>query len=50
MINKSEQWLLEGNCSICRKQKYCNKNCNARKKALEQLVKDTLTNKLFGGK
>lgn len=35
---ESEQWLLNGDCSICRKRKYCNKDCSARIKNIEKNV------------
>lgn len=25
--NINEQWLLDGDCSICRRKNYCNKPC-----------------------
>ena len=28
-INETEQWLLEGDCKKCRKEKYCGKGCKA---------------------
>lgn len=39
---ESEQWLLNGNCSICRKRKYCNKDCSARIKAFEKKVSNSI--------
>ena len=29
MTDKSEQWLLDGKCHICRKKEYCTKLCRA---------------------
>ena len=31
MIDKSEQWALDGNCNICRRKKYCIKPCTTHK-------------------
>lgn len=28
-INISEQWKLNGDCSKCRRSKYCSKDCKA---------------------
>lgn len=28
----TEQWLAEGNCEICRRNKYCKKLCTATKR------------------
>ena len=30
-MNKSEQWTLEGNCEICRRNNYCNNACKKAK-------------------
>lgn len=30
-IEHDEQWLFNGNCEECRRQKYCSKSCTARK-------------------
>lgn len=30
-MDKSEQWLLEGKCHICRRKEYCSKPCKACK-------------------
>lgn len=29
--DNAEQWKLQGNCSECRRQKYCNKECKIHK-------------------
>lgn len=26
---ENEQWRLHGDCSVCRKEKYCSKRCKA---------------------
>lgn len=31
MKDKSEQWLLDGKCSMCRRKEYCSKPCKACK-------------------
>ena len=31
--NENEQWLLDGDCKICRRQNYCQKDCTRRKRA-----------------
>ena len=31
-----EQWLYEGDCEKCRKQKYCTKPCTQNKRALRR--------------
>jgi hypothetical protein len=36
-INKQEQWLINGKCELCRKQKYCGTKCN---KALQRIEEE----------
>lgn len=31
-IDKTEQWLLDGKCHICRREKYCSKPCTKYKR------------------
>lgn len=45
--NKREQWLLEGNCHLCRKKMYCHKMCSARKKYIETYTKNKLQDKII---
>ena len=49
-IDTSEQWLTDGLCDKCRRAKYCQKTCGARKRkqkaalvALESAVASRLT-------
>ena len=37
-VNYHDQWLYEGNCQRCRKQKYCTKECKGNKH-LKELLK-----------
>ena len=41
----SEQWKLNGQCSICRRKSYCKKQCKANKENFKTEVKNTFTNK-----
>ena len=45
MINKSEQWKLKGQCSICRRKSYCKKQCKANKENFKTEEKNTFTKK-----
>lgn len=36
----SDQWLLNGDCTYCRKAKYCKKDCSARKQATAKILKN----------
>ena len=51
---KSDQWLLDGDCSLCRKRNYCTKNCSKRIERLNRIGGSAITNiilkRLFGGK
>lgn len=38
-VEYREQWLYEGRCDRCRKQKYCNKECKATKQLKESLAR-----------
>lgn len=33
-INKQEQWLINGECELCRRKEYCGTKCN---KALQRI-------------
>lgn len=51
-INENEQWRLNGDCSKCRREKYCSTTCTHYKRResaeLRVLVADTM-NELTGG-
>ena len=40
----SEQWKTNGDCTKCRKQKYCSHQCTANKRAIQK----ELTNRIIG--
>lgn len=48
-----DQWLLDGNCDLCRRNKYCSKPCTANKRQrewnLKSLVIHKMINKVFKG-
>lgn len=35
---ENEQWKLQGDCSACRKEKYCSKRCKANERRSTNLV------------
>lgn len=37
--NKSNQWELDGDCSLCRRKNYCSKDCSRRKQFKKSYVK-----------
>lgn len=45
-IPESEQWLLSGDCSVCRREKYCSKPCtkgkNRRTMVLKSMVVEAM--------
>jgi hypothetical protein len=44
----SNQWELNGDCSECRKQKYCKKACKARDKYIDKKISQAVSNTTFG--
>ncbi len=34
-IPETDQWLLSGNCEVCRRRNYCNKPCTKGKRRRE---------------
>lgn len=52
MPNENEQWLLNGDCSKCRREKYCSKpctRCNRKTKAMIQGMISSKLNEMTGG-
>ena len=45
-INESEQWLLSGDCSKCRRNNYCTKPCTRAKRVTHALMKSMVKSKL----
>lgn len=41
----ADQWLEEGNCDECRRQKYCSKPCKAHKIATQRMIRDLILEK-----
>lgn len=51
-MNKSNQWELNGDCSICRRKSYCSKPCTKWKRETEAEIKSltkNVMNKATGG-
>ena len=53
-IKETEQWQLNGDCSKCRRQPFCTKNCGAKKRkdarkirAVEDALYDHITHGLI---
>ena len=45
-IKETEQWLLEGNCNKCRRDKYCSKPCKKSKIRRQRAISGFITNKM----
>lgn len=45
----NEQWLSEGKCSLCRRQKYCKKQCSANKKQVRNLIQSKFFEAIYNG-
>ena len=43
---KSEQWNLDGDCSLCRRKNYCSKRCTLNKRKSEILMRSLVASKL----
>lgn len=37
-----EQWKSTGDCSICRRQNYCSRQCRANKAAMQVAIEEAL--------
>ena len=42
----NEQWLLNGDCKICRRRNYCKKECTPRKRAQRDWLANAVTGAL----
>lgn len=42
--DKNEQWLLNGDCEICRRRNYCKKDCTKRERAEKAYLKRLVRN------
>lgn len=52
MPNENEQWLLNGDCSKCRREKYCSKPCTRCKRETKAMMKALVAktmNEMTGG-
>lgn len=45
-IQENEQWKLNGDCSKCRRQKYCSKKCTINQRRLNRDIQRLITNKM----
>lgn len=41
-LNKTNQWELDGDCNLCRKQKYCSKPCTKCKRETARETSEVL--------
>ena len=41
----NERWLSDGNCTYCRRKKYCSKACTAQKRRKEAIIRAIVWNK-----
>lgn len=47
MYETPDQWKSYGNCEKCRKQKYCNKECSAHRRAMSYWIQNEIVRKLM---
>lgn len=46
-VKNNEQWKLNGTCSKCARDKYCNKECTVHKRKREQAIRAAILAKMF---
>lgn len=46
MVNETEQWLLNGDCTKCRRNKYCSKQCTKRKRYVDREIRQFIAKKI----
>lgn len=46
-VDVSEQWLLDGDCRICRRKRYCTKGCKKNRLAKERLINAMITSAIL---
>ena len=46
MVDRSEQWNLDGDCSLCRRKDYCSKPCTRNKRSTQAMIHSLVANKL----
>lgn len=44
----NDQWKLDGDCSECRRQKYCTKSCKANTKRHNRLMSEAMARTTLG--
>ena len=37
-VEKTDQWLLNGDCSLCRRNNYCSKSCTVHRRNIHKCV------------
>jgi len=42
-----EQWKLNGDCKICRRNKYCSKQCKVRQDSIRGMITDIVTSRML---
>ena len=45
-MDNSEQWKIDGDCKVCRRDSYCTKPCTLRKTRLDRLMQREITKRL----
>ena len=45
MVNERDRWLIDGDCSKCRRDPYCSKQCKKSKEAVRAAVRKIIMEK-----
>lgn len=43
-IPETDQWKLDGKCSICRRLNYCSHSCHANKESVKKAIQEAFDN------
>lgn len=44
----NEQWKSDGDCNICRRRTYCNKDCSAHRRGINRIISNAFVNSVAG--
>ena len=45
-----DRWLIDGDCSKCRRKEYCSTECTVSKRAINAFIRDRIRKKLRSDK
>lgn len=45
-IPETDRWLIDGDCTKCRRKDYCKKECTSSKRAMESLIRNYIRKRI----